>query len=94
MSANKATKPGTRKDYGQVLQSAFNEQDSSLTIATFLTGKIGFKIVRTDTDAEDLDGSLAGDDFSYYDGDTLLYTLRILYSDLEKTIFTSAERVE
>jgi hypothetical protein len=49
MSANKATKPGTRKDYGQVLQSAFNEQDSSLTIATFLTGKIGFKIVRTDT---------------------------------------------
>lgn len=89
----KATKPNTRKDYTQCISTSFNDTDNTLSVSTFVTGKVGYKIERTNTEAGDLDGSAAGDDFSYYDGATLLYTLRILYSDAAKLSLTSVERV-
>jgi hypothetical protein len=94
MSDAKIQKPKSRLNYGQVLQNTYNEQDSTLVTSSFITTKIGNKIERIDTDAGDLDGSAAGDDFSYYDEDTLLYTLRVLYADAGKTILTSVTRVE
>lgn len=86
-------KNSSRKSYGQVLQNAYNDIDATLSTSGFLTGKIGNSIQRTDTAGGDLDGAAAGDDFSYYDGEDFLYTIRVLYDDAGKTIFHSATRV-
>lgn len=94
MSTAKLQKATTRLGSDQVLQRSYNEQDSSLITSTFVASKIGNNIQRVNTAAEDLDGSAAGDDFSYYDGDTLLYTLRVLYADVDKETLTSVTRVE
>jgi hypothetical protein len=93
MSSTKIQKPTTRLGSDQVLQRSYNDQDSTLITSTFITSKIGNNIQRADTESGDLDGSAAGDDFSYYDGENLLYTLRVLYSDADKTILTSVTRV-
>lgn len=87
------TKPYTPLDANLTLRGAYNAVDKSLQTSGFLTGQVGHKVVRIDTAAPDLDGNPAGDDFSYYDGAILLYTIRILYSDINKEILVSAERV-
>lgn len=94
MSDAKIQKPTTRLSYGQVIQRSYNDADSTVITSGFVSSKIGNKITRIDTAGGDLNGAAAGDDFTYYDGDTLLYTLRILYEDSQKTVFSSAERVE
>ena len=83
-------------DANSSIRASFNDVDNSLTTGSFLTGLVGRKVVRQDTDSEDLDGAASGDDFSYLEdqGNTLLYTIRVLYSDLDKNDLISAERVE
>lgn len=80
------SKKEQRFNTGNVLASAFNPVDKSLTTAGFLTGKIGHKIEKVNVNA-------TTEDYSYYDDTTLLYTLRITYTDATKGEFLSAERV-
>lgn len=90
---NQTSKPFSERDYQQTLQGSFNTVDKSITTAGFLVGKIGHQVTRIDTDSGNLNGAAAGDDFSFLDDGTLLYTIRILYSDLAKSNLTSATRV-
>lgn len=88
------TKTMEINDSAQALGSAFNRVDNSLTTGSFLVGKVSRKVARADTDSGDLGGAAAGDDFSYSENGNLLYTIRVLYSDIDKSILLSAERVE
>lgn len=71
---------------GNVLAGAYNPEDKSITTAGFLVGKVGHKVQKTDVDG-------VTEDYSYYDGANLLYTIRIVYTDITKEVFLSAERV-
>ena len=93
MADNQTSKPFSERDYQQTLQGSFNTVDKSITTAGFLVGKVGHKVSRTDTAAPNLNGAAAGDDFAFSDSGVLLYTFRVLYSDLAKADLISAERV-
>jgi hypothetical protein len=93
MAQNQTSKPFSERDGSQALQGSFNTVDKSLTTNGFLVGLVGHKISRIDTAAPNLGSAVAGDDFAFSDNGNLLYTIRILYSDISKSIFTSAERV-
>lgn len=82
----RTSKKETPYNTGNVLSSTYNSVDKSITTAGFLVGKVGHKIERVIVDTY-------VDDYKYYDESTLLYTLRITYSDTAKTEFVSAERV-
>lgn len=80
------TKKETPYNTGNVLSSAYNPVDKSITTAGFLVGKIGHKVEKTNVNS-------TTEDYSYYDTGVLLYTLRISYADAGKTEFLSAERI-
>lgn len=79
----------SERDASQTLQSSYNDVDASLTIAGFLTGKLGNKITLTVTTT-----TIAGDTqvVSYFDNGVLLYTLTLIYSDGTQNVLISAER--
>jgi hypothetical protein len=70
----------------QILQKAYNPKDATLAVGGFLTGKVGHKVIRTAV-------SSTVDDFTYYDGVVLLYTLRITYDDASHSNVNQAERI-
>lgn len=80
------SKQMTEKDYAQTLRSAFNDADASITMNSFLVGKVGHKVTRTANSA-------TVDDYSFYDGATLLYTLRITYNNSAHDEIDEAERI-
>ena len=82
---SKTTKEMSEQDYQQTLRGAYNEVDKSLTTAGFVVGKLGHKIVKVNTAA-------TIEDFSYYDGLVLLYTIRVTYTDGTKADLSSVER--
>ena len=69
-----------------VLRGAFNDVDASITTNGFLVGKVGHKVVRSVV-------SSTIDDYSFYDGTTLLYTLRITYNNAAHDEVNQAERI-
>lgn len=80
------SKPTPAVNSGNVLAGAYNVSDKSITTAGFLVGKVGHRVVKTDVDD-------VTEDYSYYDGLNLLYTIRVAYTDNTKANFASAERV-
>lgn len=72
-------------DYENAIRYAFNDTDKSVSTSSFVTGKIGHKIIRTDIDS-------ITEDFSYYDNSNLLYTIRIIYTDASQEKIVSVER--
>jgi hypothetical protein len=80
------TKPLSERDYAQTLRGSFNDSDKSFTVNGFVTAKVGHRIVRTDY-------LTTGDDFSFYDGVNLLYTIRVSYTDSSKSVLSSVERI-
>lgn len=87
------TKPTSPLGADNVMREIYNPEDDSITTSAFITAQVGYKITRTDTGAGDLGGNAAGDDFTYFDGATQLYTLRVLWSDVTKETLVSVERV-
>lgn len=81
-----SSKPMSSNDMEQTLKFAFNEEEKSISVGSFITGKVGHKI-------EVAVVSPTVDDFQYYDGATLLQTIRVTYTDNTKANFVSAERV-
>lgn len=84
--ANSTSKQASNLSNENVLRSAHNEVDASITTNGFLVGKVGHKIVRTIV-------SPIVDDYSFYDGTTLLYTLRITYNNASHDDVDQAERI-
>lgn len=80
-------------DQEQIFGYVYNHSDKSLSTSSFLTGKAGRKVSKVNTAAENLGGSLAGDDFIYSEEGDTLYTIRVLYSDVTKTQLNSVERI-
>lgn len=87
------SKPVPPVDANNVLREIYNQVDDSITTSAFITAQVGYKITRVNTAGGDLDGNAAGDDFTYFDGATELYKLRVLYSDAGKETLVSVERV-
>lgn len=80
------TKPPTKLDYEQAIQGSFNDMNSTLSVDGFIVGKIGHKIVRSEPSA-------VAEDYEFYDDVTLLYTIRITYTDALKQTLLSVERI-
>lgn len=80
------TKPPTKLDYEQAIQGSFNDMNSTLSVDGFIVGKIGHRIVRSEPSA-------SAEDYSFYDNATLLYTIRITYTDALKQTLLSVERI-
>tara|TARA_R110000868_G_scaffold287815_6_gene548147 strand:+ start:640 stop:897 length:258 start_codon:yes stop_codon:yes gene_type:complete len=68
------TKSFTEYDQAQIFQKAYNKEEGTIAVGSFVAGKVGHKIIRAVQ-------SSTVDDFSYYDGATLLYTLRVTYNN-------------
>lgn len=82
--------PSTRRDGMQSIQLSHNDVDSSLQVSGFLTSKIGARItlaVSSTTVADDTET------FTFWDGATQLYQIRLIYTSATKTQLISAERV-
>jgi len=82
---NKTSKQSDNLDFEQVIAEVYNGVDKSITTASFVVGKVGHKI-------EKVNVSVNIEDYKYYDGSTLLYTIRITYTDGTKTDLSSVER--
>jgi len=82
---NVTSKDTPRIDADNTLRQAFNVEDKSITVNGFLVGKVGHKVVRTVVSA-------TVDDYSFYDGTTLLYTFRITYNNAAHDEVDQAER--
>ena len=87
---SRTTKRGTRKDGMQTLQMAFNDVDESITTNGFLVGKVGHKVT-----LEIVTTTVLGDSelYTFLDGSDLLYQIKLVYTDAEKTQLLSAERI-
>jgi len=90
------TKPGTKLDYEQAIQGAYNDVNSTLGVDGFLTGKIGRK-VELGISSETITGVITGVDnvetYSFSENGTTLYILKIIYTDTTRSQMVSAERV-
>lgn len=84
------TKRLSERDYAQALQSSYNQMNATLSVDGFLVGKIGHKVelsVSATTYPNDTET------YSFYDNATLLYQIRIIYTDGSRNIMVSAERI-
>lgn len=68
-----------------VLRNVHNPADGTIGVNGFIVGKVGHKITRTDIDA-------VTEDYSFFDGSNLLYTIRVIYSDSTRATLSSVER--
>jgi hypothetical protein len=82
---SQSSKTPSSLDQQQIMQRAFNAEDNSLSVGSFLAGKVGLKVQR-----EVISATI--DDFHYKDGSTVLYTIRVTYDDADHTNVNSAER--
>lgn len=80
------SKPKTELDSGQTLQFAFNENERSLSVGSFITGKINHKIVKANTTS-------TIEQYSYFDNLTLLFIVEVEYVDSTKNDLLRVERI-
>lgn len=81
----------SERDADQTLQSVYNITDASLTTSGFLSAKIGNKITQVVSTT-----SISGDTstFSFFDQQTtLLYSLKLIFTDGTQATLLSAERI-
>lgn len=83
--SNSTTKSFTEYDQSQIFQKAYNKEEGTIAVGSFVAGKLGHKITRTVVSA-------TVDDFSYYDGAVLLYTLRVTYNNSSHDEVNQVER--
>jgi hypothetical protein len=83
------TKSLSKRDGQQVLQSAFNDVDGTLSTGGFLTGKVGHKVelvISTTSVANDTET------YTFSDSANQLYVLTLIYTDGDRCTLLSAER--
>ncbi len=76
----------SKLDAEQILKNAANDTDKTIAVSGFINAKVGHKVERTAVNS-------TTDDFSYFDGATLLMTIRIVYASSAKEEINSAERI-
>lgn len=79
----------SERDGNQVLQSAFNDVDSTISINGPLTGKVGMKVTATITTTNVANDTVV---YAYTDSGTALYSITVVYTDGTRETFLSAER--
>lgn len=83
-------KPLSHLDYEQTLQSSYNDENATLSVDGFLTGKVGRKVelaISTTTLLNDTET------YSFSENGTALYSIRIIYTDGSRALMISAERI-
>ena len=84
------TKRLSERDYAQALQSSYNQMNATLSVDGFIVGKVGHKVtlaISTTTVLNDTEL------YSFYDVSTLLYQIKIIYTDGTRNQLLSAERI-
>lgn len=79
-------KPMSQADMEQAVKYAFNDQDRTIAVGTFVSGLVGRKVTRTDFDS-------VTEDYTYTEGALTLYVLRVIYTDVTKADLVSVERI-
>jgi hypothetical protein len=80
------TKPFSEFDPGQIQQKSYNPVNGTIGVDGFIVGAVGRRIVRSvlpDTVTEQYD---------FYDGSNLLYTIQLLYTDSTLATLISVTR--
>jgi hypothetical protein len=88
--SNTTTKPTSDLSGDNVLRGSFNSEDNSISVNGFLVGKIGRKVeqtISTTTVANDTET------FVFSESGTILYSIRVIYTNGTRDILLSAERV-
>lgn len=80
------SKSMTQLDANQAIRSAFSDEDKTLTVGPFIQSKAGNKVLKTNT-------SSTVEQYSYYDGSTLLYIVEVEYTDSSKNDLVRIERL-
>lgn len=84
------TKSQSNLDFQQTLKSSYNDVNATLSVDGFLVGKVGNKVtlaISTTTIANDTET------YTFLDGATSLYQLKIIYTDGTRELMLSAERI-
>jgi hypothetical protein len=81
-----STKSPSEFDQVQIIQRVYNKEEKTLAVGSFVAGKLGHKIERNVVSA-------TVEDWEYYDGSALLYTIRVTYDNASHDNVDSVERV-
>jgi hypothetical protein len=81
-----STKAPSKLDFEQILKNASNENDKSLATSSYIDGAVGRAIERTAV-------SPTVDEFAFYEGATLIKTIRVTWTTSAKEEFTRVERI-
>jgi len=82
---SETTKRLSEYDQTQIMQKIYNP-DGSIAVGSFLAGKVGHKVERTAISA-------TVDDYEFFDGAVLLYTIRVTYNNSSHDEIDVAERI-
>ena len=83
--SNDTNKPLSEYDQSQIIQKVFNPTESTLAVGSFIAGKLGHRIERATISA-------TIDEYTYFDNETLLYTIRVTYSNANHDDVNAVER--
>lgn len=88
--SNATTKPASNMSHENVLRGAYNDVNGSITTDGFLIGKTGHKVTAALSTT-----SISNDTVTYtfFDGSTQLYALKLVFPTTQALPFTSAERI-
>lgn len=83
-------KPLSHLDYEQNIQRAYNDENATIGVDGFLTGKIGRKVELAVSAT-----SVAGDTetYTFSENGVNLYAIKIIYTDDTRSLMVSAERI-
>lgn len=84
------TKRLSERDYAQALQSSYNQMNATLSVDGFIVGKIGHKVTLAISTTSAVDDT---ETYSFFDSTTLLYQIKIIYTDGTRNLLLSAERI-
>lgn len=87
--SNSTTKSASQASAENVLRSAHNEVDASITTNGFLVGKVGHKVTTTLSTTTIVNDTVT---FTFLDGATQLYQIKVVYPATQTVDFLSAER--
>lgn len=82
-------KQPTGLDQAEAIRGAYNEVNASLSVDGFLTAEVGRKVDLTISTT-----TISGDTetYSFSESGTLLYTIKVIYTDGTRATMISAER--
>lgn len=88
--ANSTSKPASNASSENVLRSAHNEVDGSITTAGFLVGKVGHKFTAALSTTTIADDTIT---YTFFDGAIQLYQLKIVFAASQTLEILSGERI-